>query len=162
MKNEFQITRKLCQTWLWEAVRMPPKIYFSIFWVGFALLITAVCFTMQMEFLFVFALFCIYRAFFRDLLFSHRQYSLLAKNYGGEDWTRTVYFEENEIFSTDEGVKATTSYRIPYSDIVRIKEKDNKVWLVLRDKKVIRLYKDKFSGTSWEECRQFLEAKMAP
>ncbi len=71
---------------------MPPKIYFSIFWVGFALLITAVCFTMQMEFLFVFALFCIYRAFFRDLLFSHRQYSLLAKNYGGEDWTRTVYF----------------------------------------------------------------------
>lgn len=162
MRNEYRITRKLYQTWLWENMRKPPKIYFFLFWVTFGLLITAMCIAMQMKFLFIFAVFCIYRAFFRDLLFAKRQYSLLAKRYGGENWTRTVSFEEKEIVTTENGAAGTVSHRVPYGEIARIEEKDNRAWLILRNKTVIRLYKDRFVDSSWDECRHFLESRMNP
>ena len=60
-----------------------------------------------------------------------------------------------------EGNVSVSSLRLPYSDIVSIKEEGNKVWLVLKTKKVVRLYKDKFVGGSWEECRSFLEEKIS-
>ncbi len=160
MKNEFQITPHLYQTWLWENMRKPPKAYFLIFWAAFSLLIAVICITEHMGFLSIFAVFCVYRAFFRDFLFSKRQYALLARNYGGENWTRTVSFEEHEIVTTEGGDTGAVTHRVPYGEITRIEERDNKVWLFLQSKMVIRLYKDRFVDSTWEECSHFLETKM--
>lgn len=160
IKNEYSVTRQLCRTWLWENMRKPPMLVILIMWILIGLLVLWGMFYTPFTGLFaILELFCLYRAFFRNLLFSRRQYNTLAQTYG-ENWLRTICFEEDKLVVT-EGDVSVSSLQLPYSDIVSIKEEGNKVWLILKTKKVIRLYKDKFVSASWEECRSFLEEKIS-
>lgn len=62
---------------------------------------------------------------------------------------RTINFEDNEIIIKEE--KTETKYN--YSDILKIVEKDERIYLKLQDKTVIRLYKSKFVDCTWEKCK---------
>lgn len=161
MKNEYVVTWQLYRTWLWENMRKPLKCVFSVIWVAFAIWSISMYLALRISALLIFVVFGLYRAFFRDLLLARKQYNRLVQSYGGANWTRTISFEEDRIVSTDEQGRANTNYQTYYSEIAQIKEKGNKVWLILKDKMVIRLYKDKFSSASWEECRTFITEKMS-
>ncbi len=157
MKNEYQVTRQLCRTWVLENMSKPPWLPILILWGLLAVLCVWGMFSTPFPGLLgVLALFCLYRLFLRNLIISRRQYSRLAKTYG-ENWTRTICFEEDKLVVTEGNV---SSLQLPYSDIVSIEEDGNKVRLVHKSKSVVRLYKDKFIDASWEECRTFLAAKM--
>lgn len=161
MKNEYIVTWQLYRTWLWENMRKPLKCVFSVIWAAFTIWSIVMYLSLRFSALLIFVVFGVYRAFFRDLLLAKKRYNLLAQSYGGTNWTRIISFEEDRIVTTDEQSKANASYQTYYTEIAQIKEKGNKVWLILKDKMVIRLYKDKFSGASWEECRTYLMEKMA-
>lgn len=136
----------------------PPKCFFPIVWILIGIWFVQICLVIEsIPLAIFFAFFCIYRAFFRDLLFATKQYNALAQTYKEENWLRNISFQEDMLIVTE----GTLILQQPYSDIASIKEKDNKIWLVLKDKKVIRLYKDKFVDGSWEECRSFLEGKIS-
>lgn len=101
----------------------------------------------------ILALFCIYRAFFRIFVIARVQYRRLAQLNGGENWVRRIAFEEDGIILTE----GDSSYHVAYSEIVNIREKGNKIWLDAANKTVLRLYKDAFVESDWEECRQHLD-----
>ena len=61
----------------------------------------------------------------------------------------TIRFEDNEIVIKEENIE--TKYN--YSDILKIVEKDEIIYLNLPAKTVIRLYKSKFVDCTWEKCR---------
>ena len=158
MKNEYQITWKLYRTWLWENMRKPPKCFFPIIWVLFSIWAARLCFFLEsIPLAVLFAFFGIYRAFFRDLLFARKQYNALARTYGEENWLRTISLQEDKLVTTEGNVLNLQS---SYSDIAAIKEKGNEICLILKNKTVIRLYKDKCVNASWEECRHFIEEKI--
>lgn len=43
--------------------------------------------------------------------------------------------------------------RFDYSDIINIWEKGNKIWLDASNKAVLRLYRDAFVESDWDECK---------
>lgn len=159
MKNEYRVTWRLTLTWLWESICKPPKCLFPVIWILIGIWsVAGMLFLESIPLAILFALFCIYRAFFRDLLFSRKQYKALARTYGEENWLRTISFQEDRLVTTEGNV---FSLQLPYSDITSIKENGNEVCLMLKNKSALRLYKDKFVGGSWEECRAFIAEKMS-
>lgn len=155
IRNEYRITRDLFKTWLWENKKKPPGSVITVMWIALGVAATVMGVVFWYPFYFVFTVFALYRAFFRDILAAGRQYETMSKSYGQKDWLRTITFEEENIIV----VEGNISVNYKYSDISEIREKDNKVWLHLKEKKVIRLYKDCFADAGWEECRSLIERK---
>ena len=157
MRNEYKIDWPLLKKWTKESHYSGKRLAFFIVWcillVG-SLAMTALSFTVSLYeyavfFVFV-ALFCLYRAFFWNTAIAKRQYKVLAQTYGKDSWLRTICFEENEIIMKEE----KSEFRYQYTDVVGIVEKGEKIYLQLRAKMVIRLYRSKFVDGSWEDCKK--------
>lgn len=155
IKNEYRVTWDIYKSWLSENRMKSPRLTFIIIWIIFGLVMTGMYVAFREALYLLMLLLCIYRAFFRDILVTMRQYGLMAKTYGQKDWLRTIVFGEKQIISQEGQV----SVNYEYSDISEMKEKDNKVWLIFRNKTVIRVYKDCFVDSDWEECRALIERK---
>lgn len=155
IRNEYRVTWDLFQTWLWENKKKPTRSAFTIMWIVFGLAATVMGVVFRYPFYFIFTVFSLYRALFRDILAAGRQYETMAKTYGQKDWLRTITFDEENITV----VEGNISVNYKYPDISEIREKDNKVWLQFKDKMVIRLYKDCFADAGWEEGRSLIERK---
>lgn len=152
IKNEYRVTWKLYKSWLWENKRKPPKSGFTVMWVIFGMAVTGMAAVFRFAPYLIIAFLCFYRAFIRDILAAGRQYAAMEKSYGQKDWIRTIAIDEEQILLQEGNI----SVNYKYSDISGIKEKGNKVWLMLRDGKVIRMYKDCFVDSDWETCRNLL------
>lgn len=155
IRNEYEVTWKLFESWLWENKRKPLRLGFTIMWVLLGLTATGMAVIFRSALFLVMTFLCLYRAFFRDILAAKKQYAAMEKSYGQRDWLRTITFDEDQATVLEGNI----SVKYQYSDIVGMKEKGNKVWLLLRDEKVIRLYKDCFVDSDWEECRTLIERK---
>lgn len=155
IKNEYMVTWEVCRTWLSENRWKQPRLAITIMWIVLGVVAIGMGLAFRYALYFVFALFGFYRAFFRDILVARGQYDALAKSYGQKDWLRTIAFDGEQIVVTEGNLTVNHSY----ADIIDIKEKDNKAWLMLRNKKMIRLYKDCFGDSSWEECRALIEER---
>lgn len=155
IKNEYRLTWEVYRTWLSESRWKPPMLAFTIMWTVLgAISIGITLLSRYVPFLF-FAVFAFYRAFFRCFLVGRGQYNVAAKDYGQKDWIRTIAFDAEQIVQTE----GNTSANYRYADIIDIREKGNRAWLIMRNKKAIRLYKDCFGDSSWEECRALIEEK---
>lgn len=155
MKNEYIVSQELYKSWVIENMfkgKRKVDCLFGILGIG-------LCFwdavSIYRPVWILFTLYCFFRAFFADLLFAGKRYNELVKAYGQENWTRTVSFGEDHITVTE----PILSFKYKYSDIQEIREKEDKIWLLFNDQKVLRLYKSGFSGGDWEECKQLLENK---
>lgn len=124
-------------------------------WVIFGLVVTGMAIALRFVAYLVIALLCFYRAFIRDILVAKRQYAAMEKSYGQKDWLRTITFDEEQILLFEGNI--SVSYK--YSGISGVREKDNRVWLMCGDGKVIRMYKDRFVDADWEKCRALIERK---
>lgn len=159
MKNQYTVTQKLYRGWALENLKRGFYLTMSLLWVGLGIILLVLAFFLNSPMYSVCAvlafLFCLYQGFFRVILSVNMQYKVMAKQYGTENWQRTVELTENGI-SLYEG---TLSADFPYADIVKVTEKDNLVRIRLNNKTVIRMYKDSFTEGSWEECIEFLSEK---
>lgn len=165
MKNEFQVTKELYMSWGKENMRKGSRVKFKILWSFTAVLLVVFIVILNMSgdgraYLYVYAvmmtIYCIYRAFFRDLVLTASQYRRNMKILDGENWIRTIEFKEDEIVSTDGNV----TVRTPYSEIAGMRDDGNKIWLDTKKKMVIRLYKDKFVGGDFEKFKKFISVKI--
>lgn len=156
MKNEYCITWKLYRTWAIENMLKGVQFIFLIIWSIFGLALLCLGFFGGFNLLYIlFAAFCFYRAVLRNLLFAKKQYKALSTTYGKENWTRTITFEDDQITLTEGPI----SIQYKYTDIINIKEKNNKIWLIFNNITVIRLYKTAFINTDWTACQTQITAK---
>ena len=153
--NEYQVTWKLYRSWVAENMTKGVRLVMMVVWCVITLLCLVLAITAESGFkslFFVLAVFGIYRAFFRIFVIAKSQYRRLALSYGKENWTRRIAFEDNGINLTE----GKASFHYDYSDIVNVREKGNKIWLDASDKTVLRLYRDAFVESDWEECKSRL------
>lgn len=156
MKNEYCVTWKLYRTWAIESMFRGAMLALEICWCILGLISLGFLWISNFGvFFLVIAVFCFYRAFFRTLLLAKKQYRVLAKTYGKENWTRTIVFEDGQI-AVSEG---TFSMVIPYKDITDIQEKQDRIRLVLKNKTVVRLYQDAFVAGDWTACKAKITAE---
>lgn len=154
MKNEYTITWGLYQSWAIENTFKGPRLPFTLLWCAAGLAAAVIGSGISPLYLLISA-FCFYLAFLKNLLFAKKQYQVLSKVYGGENWVRTIVFEEEQITVTE----GTSSTKFSYSDIADIQEKDDKIWIIFHSKAVLRLYQSTFTNVSWALCRSFLSRK---
>ena len=165
MRNEFPVTKDLYMSWGKENMWKGSRLRFKILWIVTAILLLAFIVLLHIAgdgrlYLYAYGvsmmLYCIYRAFFRDIVLNSSQYKRSVKAFGDDSWIRIIEFGEDEIISKDGNV----TVRTPYSEIVGMREDGNKIWLDTKKKMVIRLYKDKFVGGDFEKFRKFISVKM--
>ena len=156
MRNEYTIDWPLLKKWTNESHYSGMRLIFFILWC--ALLIGSIVFVVlsivaNMYFYgliyILIALFSFYRAFLWNIMIAKQQYKRLAQIYGKTSWVRTISFEDDGIVIKEE--KTETKYN--YSDILDIVEKDERIYLKLQAKTVMRLYKSKFVDCTWKECK---------
>ena len=159
MKNQYKITKDLMKTWAKEYhVHGTSNVILFILWcvlgiAGIVGLISSVLLHSRWVDIYLFAL-CTFVAFFklfvaRFFIWSKR-YTLYSTTYGVSEWIRTTEFLDDEIVLTDH----TSVSKLKYSNIEKIKEKNNVVMIFMNNNMALRLYKDAFVEGSWEECKK--------
>lgn len=98
----------------------------------------------------------LYHSLFSWRTLTARQYSLLARKYGTENWTMKISFGEDSIVTSEGNISVSTSY----SELTLIEEKGNYIKLHLKNQYAIRLYSDCFVKGTWEECKAHLLRQM--
>lgn len=158
--NEYKVTWELYCSWAIENMFKGARLALMIIWS----VLTLVCLVLGIFvggglriFYFAMMLFALYHAFFRVLVLSRSQYRRLSKAYGSENWIRRITFEEDGI-SLAEG---NFSYKYNYGDIKTIREEGGKIWLMAANGTVLRLYKEAFVDSNWEECKAKIEEMQA-
>lgn len=152
MKNEYEVTWKIYKSWAIESMFRGKRLAFMIFWLVLGTIFLFGAITDRIVYLPFFALYCFYRAVFRNLLLAKKQYGVLAKNYGMENWKREISFEENEIILAEGNVRLQFSYE----DIRNINEKGDKIWITFKNLTALRLYHSAFVHTDWMECKRHI------
>ncbi|WP_167954786.1 hypothetical protein [Anaerosporobacter faecicola] len=154
-QNSYELTKKKYLSWGRENAFTGKRRNFAIFWIGMAIVCMGLWIFTKILIDIVLALFCIYRACLHWRMVTSRQYDLLANQHGKVNWTRDVLFYEDRIQITD--VEVSVQYK--YEDVVGIKESENYIRLLLRNRMMIRLYEDAFVNSNWEECKAYILGK---
>lgn len=98
----------------------------------------------------LFLLLSIFKLFFSRFVVWAKRYKLYSNTYGVTEWIRTTVFLDDEIVLTDH----TSVSKLKYSNIKKIKEKNNTVMIFMNNNIALRLYKNAFVEGSWEECKE--------
>lgn len=160
LKNEYHITYPLLRRWSIENMFHGINLVFFIFWIFMALgtaLFCVVADAWLSPYLILF-IFCLYRAFLRNIILAKIQYKKLLNEQNEEkkpNIAREILFDKNEIIVS----QLSSKFNYSYGSIKTIKEKGNCIWLCFKNSSVLRLYKDSFINTDWDKCRDFIYTK---
>lgn len=155
---EYVVDRKKYISWGKDNAVSAVRLAFTVFWCIFAAIEFAVAIFCDLYILLLFCVLFLYRGLLRWRVLATRQYSLLAKTYGTENWVRSVSFGENNIVTAEGNLSLNTSC----SELAGIEEKGNYIRLRLKNRTAIRLYSDCFVKGTWEECRAYLLRYISP
>ena len=97
----------------------------------------------------------VYRLFFYRFHFWSSRYKTISKTYGVSEWLRTTEFTDDEIILTDHN----SITKLQYNNIVKIKEKNNKINIIFNNYILVRLYKDAFVDCTGKNARILLIQK---
>lgn len=157
MRNEYEVTEKLYTSWGIENMFKGIHLKLTIAWVVMAVLLFACFFVFNFDLFFIFfTAFCLYRAFIHNILITKRQYKSFIKRFCKETWKRIILFESDCIVINDEDF----STKVPYSDVVCIRQSDNKIWIDTNKKMVVRLYKNSFVDGNYEDFLTMMKTKI--
>lgn len=168
MKNQYKITKDLMKTWAKEYhFHGAANVILFIMWcvlgvIGIAGLIfsIAVCRDWTRIYLiYIYALITIavfYRLFLVRFVIASKRYKLYSTTYGVSEWMRTIEFLDDEIVFTDH----TSVSKLKYSNIEKVKERNNVIMIFMNNNLALRLYKDAFVEGSWEECKKKINAML--
>lgn len=154
---EYVLDKQKYLSWGKENHARSAQRAFSVFWCIFAALVFLYAVYFKFYVFLWFGIFALYRGLFRRKVITARQYSILSKQRGAENWTRKICFRENDIVTEDGNVTVTNQY----SEIIGIEENENYVRLRLNNNTVIRLYSDCFVTGTWDECKKWIQEKGA-
>lgn len=162
---DYKVTKEMYQKWGNEDKNKKIKTIFKIIYIINIFLLLFIIginlyygFSSYIFLTIILILYLIYRAFFHHKALISKQYKMIAKEYGGENWLRKVVFTDEMIQIAD--YNSITSYY--YKDIDKVIENDTYIKLTLKNKKTkIRFYTDCFVEGNWEECQKYLYHKMA-
>lgn len=164
MKNEYKITKALIKSWAKEYhLHGTANILLFVLWciIGVVGVLTfAFSLELQMDWIYTYLsvliiLATVFKLFVSRFIVWARRYKIYSTTYGVTEWTRTTEFLDEEIVVTDH----TSVSKFKYSNIEKIKEKDNLVLIFLNNNMGLRLYKDAFVQGSWQECKELLKSK---
>ena len=159
MKNQYKITKDLMKTWAKEYhLHGAANVILFILWCIFGIscvvgLILSVLLRKGWVDIYIFALFtfvAFFKLFLARFFVWSKRYKLYSTTYGVSEWIRTTEFLDDEIILTDH----TSVSKLKYSNIEKIKEKNNVVIIFMNNNMALRLYKDAFVEGSWEECKK--------
>ena len=163
MKNQYKVTKDLMKTWAKEYhLQGATNIILFVFWcvvglfgLGMIILLSLVGGDWKNWYLAILFLFLsVFKLFFSRFVVMSNRYKLFSTTYGVSEWIRTTEFLDDEIVFTDH----TSVSKLKYSNIKKIKEKNNVVMLFMNNNLALRLYKDAFVEGSWEECKKKINA----
>ena len=156
MKNEYTVTKALYRRWILESMLRGSRLGFFIFWslCAVAAMIYAFCFGGGAMFV-ILALYCFYFTIPRYLVYASVQYKRLAQVSGKENWTCSIAFEEDAILIA----QANTTVKQDYAKIQSVSEKSDHLLVRFNNKTVMHLYKDAFTGGTWQDCKALLEKR---
>ncbi|MBQ9796439.1 MAG: hypothetical protein IJW50_01840 [Clostridia bacterium] len=163
MKNQYKITKDLIKTWAKEYhLHGAANIILFIIWcvlgvIGSAGLIFSIALQSDWLVIYIYALFTVvafFKLFLSRFFVWSKRYQLYSTTYGVSEWMRTTEFLDDEIILTDH----TSVSKLKYSNIQKIKEKNNVVMIFMNNNIALRLYKDAFVEGSWEECKKKIQA----
>ncbi len=159
IENKYKVTKDLYKKWTKENKRVKFFkwfwLIFSIYCLGMAILFICTNQANQSIPYFVFIVYALgVRALVR-YLGVERRYKLLSKFYKTSDWERRIMFLDDHFEINDEGINKLT---LQYSDLLDY-EKNDECLKVRMNNGYIRLYKDSFVKSSFEECERFLNSK---
>ena len=158
MKNQYKITKDLMQTWAKEYhLHGAANVILFIIWcvlgvIGISGLIFSIALHSEWMAIYIYALLTItavFKLFLARFVICSKRYKLYSTTYGVSEWIRTTEFLDDEIILTDH----TSVSKLKYSNIEKIKEKNNVVMIFMNNNMALRLYKDAFVEGSWEECK---------
>ena len=165
MKNQYKITKDLMKTWAREYhLHGAANVILFIIWcvlgvIGIAGMILSISLHSGWMDMYSFALFttvAFYKLFLSRFFVWSKRYKLYCTTYGVSEWMRTTEFLDDEIILTDH----TSVSRLKYSNIEKIKEKNNVVMIFMNNNMALRLYKDAFVEGSWEECKKKINSML--
>lgn len=164
MKNEYKITKDLIMSWAKEYhLYGAANILLFVLWcaVGVMGIVGTISLTViHAEWtsiylcVLIFAI-AVYKLFIGRFVFWSKRYKMYSTTYGVAEWMRTIEFLDDEILLTDH----TSVSRFKYSNIQKIKDKNNVIIIFMNDNMTLRLYKDAFTEGSWEECKSMIMKK---
>lgn len=149
---EYVVDRKKYIAWAKDNASSGVRLGFTVFWCVFAAIVSAIAVYDGFYLLLLLGALFLYRGLAHWRVLAARQYSLLAKRYGTENWVRSISFGEDNIVTAEGNLSLDTSC----SELTGIEEKGNYIRLRLKDRTAIRLYSDCFVKGTWEECRAHL------
>ena len=164
MKNEYKITKDLIKSWAKEYhIHGVANIFLFILLcvvgiIGISGLIFSIALHADWMVVYLYALMLIiavFKLFIQRFIVWSKRYKLYSATYGVAEWMRTTEFLDDEIVVTDH----TSVSKLKYSNIQKIKEKNNVVMIFMNNNMALRLYKDAFIEGSWEECKKMLLEK---
>ena len=164
MKNEYKITKELLRSWAKEYhIHGAANIFLFILWcvvgiIGISGLIFSIALHTDWIVVYLYALMlviAVFKLFIQRFIIWSKRYKLYSITYGVTEWMRTTEFLDDEIVLTDH----TSVSKFKYSNIQKIKEKNNVVMIFMNNNMALRLYKDAFIEGSWEECKERLLEK---
>lgn len=152
--NEYTVNRKLVRQWLFENMTEGRKFKFLLLWSCLAVLSAVGMVLSGFSPFYIFALlYCVYMAILRDLIFAGKQYADSKKANGGPEWMRTVTINEEEIVIREPSVEV--KYLV--ADVSRVTEKGDKIRLIFKNGKAVRMYLSAFTKGNWETGKRILE-----
>ena len=165
MKNQYTVTKDLMKSWAKEFILTDAAnviMFIMLIFIGLCGL-----FIIGLNIIFgiddwlnlflgiFFLLFSIYRLFIFRFIFFNQRYKQYSKIYGTDEWQRTTEFLDDEIVFTEH----TSTVKLQYKNIKKIREFDDKVFIFFDGKAVLRLYKNAFVDCTWEDVEKFIESK---
>lgn len=151
--NEYEITEKTYIRWVYESKKEGMKFFFTVFWSLMFLGCMILFILNNQNYLFlIFALYCIYRALFRDYAAAKALYKKAISAFDDNKWRRIITISEEGIVINDG--KIAVNYKT--SDIIKIVENENQIRLFMNDNTSIRLYKNSFVKGNWEDYKNIL------
>lgn len=163
MKNEYKITKQEMMSWAKEYhLQGTANIILFVLWsvVGLCGIAMIVLYSIAGADLIdwywsgLFIFLSVFKLYFSRFVVMSKRYKLYSTTYGVSEWMRSVEFSDDEIIITDH----TSVSKLKYSNIKKIKEKNNVVMIFMNNNTALRLYKDAFVEGSWEECKEKIDS----
>ncbi len=157
MTNEYTVDRRLYRQWARENAFRGTRLVMFIVWcvlflamAGLAVWRFAAGDAGGGAVYVLFAAFCLYRAFLRNVLIAERQFGQMSRYYGKKSWTRRIGLTDGGLVLTEE----KTRQEIAWDDLSEMTEKGDLVVLRTRGGGAVRLYKSKCAGCEWKDFRE--------
>lgn len=159
IENKYQVTKQLFKEWARENKKYK---YFKIFWwivtilSGASLLEAIINNHIEDAYGILFVAYGLFMIIFgNNYFFVDRYYKALARFYKNDNWERKVYFF-NDYFKTVDA--EVNQVRFQYNDIISIENNNERIKIKLNNG-YIRIYKNAFEKSNFEECEKFLIEK---